>query len=84
MSEIPMELMMHAERLYDEGGQKTVPTIIAEAILAEREAIKTAMNKAAQLYTICTDWNLEEVEIDTGMVSVRDLRDEFEAIGGEA
>lgn len=37
MSEIPDELMMHAERLYDEGGYKPVPTIIAEAILAERE-----------------------------------------------
>lgn len=34
--EIPLEVMMHAERLYDEGGYKTVPTIIAEAIIAER------------------------------------------------
>lgn len=47
------------------------------------EAIKAAMNKAAQLCTICTDWNLEDAEIDGEMVSVRDLRDEFEAIGGE-
>jgi len=37
MSPIPDELMMHAERLYDEGGYKSVPMIIAEAILAERD-----------------------------------------------
>lgn len=37
MSEIPVELAMHAERLYDEGGNESVPTIIAKAIIAERE-----------------------------------------------
>ncbi|MGQ4813090.1 hypothetical protein ACCZ74_12420 [Agrobacterium vitis] len=36
MSEIPEDVMMNAERLYDEGGQKSVPQIIAEAIMAER------------------------------------------------
>lgn len=35
-SDIPDDVMMHAERLYDEGGYKTVPQIIAEAIMAER------------------------------------------------
>jgi len=37
MSEIPLEVQMHAERLYDEGGCEAVPTIIAKAIMAERE-----------------------------------------------
>lgn len=37
MSEISIELAMHAERLYDEGGNESVPTIIAKAILGERE-----------------------------------------------
>lgn len=37
MSEIPLEIAMHAERLYDEGGYESVPTIIAKAIMAERE-----------------------------------------------
>jgi hypothetical protein len=37
MSEIPLEIAMHAERLYDEGGYESAPTIIAKAILAERE-----------------------------------------------
>lgn len=37
MTDIPDDVMMNAERLYDEGGYKTVPEIIAEAILAERE-----------------------------------------------
>lgn len=36
MSEIPLEIAMHAERLYDEGGYESVPTIIAKAIIAER------------------------------------------------
>lgn len=37
MTGITLEIMMDAERRWDEGGNKTVPTIIAEAILAERE-----------------------------------------------
>lgn len=37
MSEYPLELSMHAERLYDEGGNKSVPDIIAFAIMQERE-----------------------------------------------
>lgn len=37
MTEIPDDVMMHAESLYDEGGYKSVPQIIAEAIMAERE-----------------------------------------------
>ena len=36
MSEIPLEISMNAERLYDEGGYESVPTIIAKAIMAER------------------------------------------------
>ena len=37
MSNIPLEVQMHAERLYDEGGYESVPTIIAKAIMAETE-----------------------------------------------
>lgn len=37
MSEIPVEVSMHAERLYDEGGNESVPMIITKAILSERE-----------------------------------------------
>lgn len=46
MTTIPDELMMHAERLYDEGGYKTVPMIIAEAILAERDQAKQTARAA--------------------------------------
>jgi len=46
MGEISEELMMHAERLYDEGGYKTVPTIIADAILAERERCADIASRA--------------------------------------
>ncbi len=46
MSEIPFEVAMHAERLYDEGGYEGVPTIIAKAIMAEREANQ---NRISQL-----------------------------------
>lgn len=45
-SEIPDDVMMNAERLYDEGGYKTVPEIIAEAIMAERERCEAALSAA--------------------------------------
>lgn len=45
-SEIPDDVMMNAERLYDEGGYKTVPEIIAEAIMAERERCEAALPAA--------------------------------------
>jgi hypothetical protein len=34
--QIPDDVMMYAEMLYDDGGYKSVPQIIAEAIMAER------------------------------------------------
>lgn len=37
MQEIPLEVQMNAERLWDEGGYESGPTIIAKAIMAERE-----------------------------------------------
>lgn len=37
MSDIPLEVAMNAERLWDDGGNESAPTIIAKAILAERE-----------------------------------------------
>ena len=45
MSEIPLEVQMHAERLYDEGGYEAVPTIIAKAIIAEREQCASAQEE---------------------------------------
>lgn len=50
---------------------------------AEREAapqMHEALNKAKQLASIATDWNLTEVEIDGEMVSVYDLLREFKAV----
>lgn len=38
---------------------------------------KKLLEKAYQLAQRCTDWNLDEVEIDGEMVSVYDLADEF-------
>lgn len=52
--EIPLEIMMHAERLYDEGGCKSVPTIIAEAILAERGRIIAMLKEEADI-TPCAE-----------------------------
>lgn len=51
-SEIPDDVMMNAERLYDEGGYKTVPEIIAEAIMAERERCEAAMSAADPVATV--------------------------------
>lgn len=45
-SEIPADVMMNAERLYDDGGYKTVPEIIAEAVMAERERCTDALSAA--------------------------------------
>lgn len=45
-SEIPADVMMNAERLYDDGGYKTVPEIIAEAVMAERERCTAALSAA--------------------------------------
>lgn len=36
IEEIPMEVQMNAERLWDEGGYESGPAIIAKAIMAER------------------------------------------------
>ncbi len=61
-SEIPEEIMMHAERLHDEGGYKTVPQIIAEAILAERTAyhwqpIETAPKDGSDVLLSSPNWH---------------------------
>jgi hypothetical protein len=49
MTEIPLEIQMHAERLWDEGGYQSPPEIIARAILAERERCVEAVRRAAAL-----------------------------------
>lgn len=48
LSEIPEDVMMNAERLYDEGGYKNVPQIIAEAIMAERARCEAALSTDAE------------------------------------
>ncbi len=48
LSKIPEDVMMNAERLYDEGGYKNVPQIIAEAIMAERARCEAALSTDAE------------------------------------
>lgn len=42
--------------------------------------ILDALEKAVQLCRICSDWNLYEVEINDEMVSIYDLRDQFQEV----
>ena len=48
-------------------------------LIAAAPKLYEALNKAKQLASIATDWNLTEVEIDGEMVSVYDLLREFKA-----
>ena len=50
-----------------------------DAQAAEIARLREALRKAAQLTEICTDWNLDEVEIDGEMVRTRELGVEFRA-----
>ncbi|TRB05848.1 hypothetical protein EXN61_11480 [Agrobacterium tumefaciens] len=65
-SEIPDDVMMNAERLYDEGGYKTVPEIIAEAIMAERERCEAALSAAEPQCCMCGKKGLSTTEGDGG------------------
>lgn len=40
--------------------------------------LREALDKAVQLASVASDWNLYEVEIDGEMVSIYDLKDEFD------
>ncbi len=46
--------------------------------LRERDRLRGALEKAVQLCDICSDWNLDEVEIDEETISVRDVKVIFE------
>lgn len=48
-----------------------------DALDAENKRLRESLRKAEQLTHICTDWNLDEVEIDGEMVSTCSLGDEF-------
>lgn len=59
---------------------KAVSATALPALLSQSPtefAMMQALIKACQLADVATDWNLEEVEIDEEMVSVRDLKAEF-------
>ena len=43
------------------------------------DVIREALRKSMQLIEICTDWNLEEVEVDGEMIGVYELKDELRA-----
>ena len=49
----------------------------ALSALSGLEGVKGALNKAAQMASICSDWNLDEVEIDGVMVRAHALEAEF-------
>lgn len=51
MSKITLEDMMDAERRWDEGGNKDVPTIIAEAVLAERQRWESICQRVISEYS---------------------------------
>lgn len=42
--------------------------------------ILDALNKAIQLCEICSDWNLYEVEINEEMISIYDLKEQFQEV----
>lgn len=55
----------------------SLPAILTQLKAAER--MREAIRKAAQLASIASDWNLDEVEIDEVMVRTHTLKGEFDA-----
>lgn len=76
--QIPDDVMMYAEMLYDDGGYKTVPRIIAEAILAERERCA----KIAESVGNYGDYKREELTKDYGQPRFDLMHDIVAAIRG--
>lgn len=48
---IPDDVMMNAERLWDDGGYKFASEIIAEAIMSERQRCIEIMESRIEIYT---------------------------------
>lgn len=49
--EIPDDVIMNAERLWDDGGYKFAYEIIAEAIMSERQRCIEIMESRIEIYT---------------------------------
>lgn len=69
--------------MYDDTGKMvaTLQTYQAAKIVRNMNAASEmleALDKASQLASVASDWNLYEVEINDKMVSILDIKDEFD------